>query len=452
MFPYVCVSLHKCYNLSSMKYFIYTLGCQMNLADTEAIAAYLRHIGMKPVDKKNKADVIVLNTCTVRRKVELKAFSYIGWLSPLKENNPKLKIIVTGCVAQLMGEKLKKKFPIIDLVVGAKDIERFPAFFNTTFGYPEETVSDFYHPHPVQSSVSAFVTIMRGCDNFCSYCIVPHVRGRESSLPVEDILSRVRTLAQSGVKDVTLIGQNVNSYAASTCDGTITDFSDLLRLVSTAEGIQRIRFTTSHPKDLSDKLIKTMAVTDKVCKHIHLPLQSGSDRILKAMKRNYTAGNYLKMVTKLRVAMPDISMTTDIIVGFPGETEEDFQQTVVLVKAIGFNSLFAFKYSPREGTASFAFQDDVPLKKKEERLEIILAVAEKISIKKNARHMDMVQEVLVEKKKSRFCTARTDTNIKVYFFTDNPEIIVGKFVHVKIKECRITTLVGEVNSQIQSPL
>jgi len=431
-----------------MKYFIYTLGCQMNIVDSETIAAYLRHIGMKPVDKKDKADVIVLNTCTVRKQVELKAFSYIGWLRPLKENYPKLKIIVTGCLAQRMGKKLQKKFPIIDLVVGAKDIKKFPVFFNTAFGYPQEPVSDTYHPQHVQSSVSAFVTIMRGCNNFCSYCIVPYVRGRENSLPAEDILSKVRDLAQNGVKDVTLIGQNVNSYAATPCDGTMTDFSDLLRLVRTVEGIQRIRFTTSHPKDLSDKLIKTMAVTDKVCKHIHLPLQSGADRILKAMKRNYTADDYFQLVTKLRDAMPNISLTTDIIVGFPGETDKDFQQTLGLVETIGFNSLFTFKYSPRKGTASFAFPDNVPLKKKEERREIILALAEKISIQKNAGHMDMVHEVLVEKKKGRFCTARTDTNTKVYFFTDNPEIIVGKFVDVKIIECRITTLVGEVSQSI----
>ena len=428
-----------------MKYFIYTLGCQMNVADSEAIAVYLRHMGMKPTNKRHEADVIVLNTCTVRRQVELKALSYIGWLTPLKEEYPKLKIIVAGCLAQRMGNKLIKKFPIIDLVIGAKYIERFPAFFNAAFGYPGETVSDTYHSHPDQSSVNAFVTIMRGCDNFWSYCIVPHVRGRERSRSVDDILSRVRALAQSGVNDVTLIGQNVNSYAASVSDGTMTDFSDLLHFVSTVEGIQRIRFTSNHPKDLSDKLIKTMAVTGKICKHMHLPLQSGSDRILKAMNRKYTAADYFQLVTNLRSAIPDISLTTDIMVGFPGETDEDFQQTMRLVKAIGYNSLFAYKYSPREGTASFALHDDIPLKKKEERLEIILAVAEKISLQKNAQHMDAVLEVLVEKKKDRFCTGRTDTNRKVYFFSNDPKIIVGKFVHVKITECKITTLVGEVS-------
>jgi len=419
----------------------------MNVADSDSMALHLTRIGMLSTDKRDEADIIVLNTCTVRKQAELKAFTFIGWLKPLKEKNPQLKIVVAGCAAQRLGKKIQKKFAFVDLVVGANDVDKFPDIINAAFGYSGETVSHTFFPLSAQSLVSAFVTIIRGCDNFCSYCIVPHVRGRENSRPVADIMAEVRALAQRGVRDVTLLGQNVNSYAGTGRDGTVTDFSDLLRAVSTVEGIRRIRFTTNHPKDLSDKLIQIMATTDTICKHVHLPLQSGSDRILNEMNRKYTAADYSRLVSKLRAAVPDISLTTDIMVGFPGETEEDFQETVRLVEATGFNSLFAYKYSPREGTASFGLKDDIPPETKEERLDMILALANRISKQKNAGFIDTLQDVLVEKKEGRFCTSRTDTNTKVYFFTDDPDLAIGQFVQVKITECRITTLVGDVTEK-----
>jgi tRNA-2-methylthio-N6-dimethylallyladenosine synthase len=424
-----------------MKYFIQTMGCQMNLADSDGIAQALSRRGMKVVLNRNEADIIVLNTCTVRKAVEMNAFAYVGRLKPLKDKNPDLKVIVAGCVAQRLGEKLKKKFPFIDLVLGAKDMDRLDELCDPLFG--PSKVNSAIIPKPVLSQVSSFVTIMRGCDNFCSYCIVPYVRGREVSLSLEDILTEVRALVKEGIKEITLLGQNVNSYAGTSLNGTKTDFSDLLVAVSAVEGIQRVRFTTNHPKDLNDKLINTIAKTDKICKHIHLPLQSGSDRVLKAMDRGYTVADFTRLAEKLRQAVPGISITTDLMVGFPGETEEDFQDTMGLVQRTGFNALFAYKYSPREGTASFSLKDDVPLEAKEKRLAELLSLAKEISTQKNARLLDTFQEVLIEQREERFCTARTDSNTKMYFYTDDPGHVPGTFVRAKITECRITTLAGE---------
>ncbi|MHB9155980.1 MAG: tRNA (N6-isopentenyl adenosine(37)-C2)-methylthiotransferase MiaB, partial [Endomicrobiales bacterium] len=375
---------------------------------------------------------------------------YLGRLKPLKEKNPGLKVIVAGCAAQRLGEKLIKKFPLIDLVVGAKDIDRFSEWCDSVFGCSGEgDAGDL--PRPARSAVSSFVTIMRGCDNFCSYCIVPHMRGRESSRSVEDILAEVRARAKDGVREVTLLGQNVNSYAGAFSNGSRADFAGLLNAVSAVEGIERVRFTTNHPKYLSDALIRTIAGTGKICKHVHLPLQSGSDRVLQAMNRGYTVADYSRLARKLRDAVPGISLTTDIMVGFPGETEEDFRETMRLVEKNEFNSLFAYKYSPREGTASFALKDDVPPEAKEKRLSELLTLANTISARKNARLIDTVQEVLIEKREERFCTARTDVNTKTYFYTDDPLHVPGNFVRVKVKECRITTLVGVIGEQVHLP-
>ena len=445
----------------------------MNLADSDAMAVHLRRAGMQPTETREDADVIVLNTCTVRSQVELKAFAYIGRLKPLKEKKPTLKIIVAGCAAERLGEKLRKKFPFVDHVVGAKNIESFSKLVDSSQMTDDSNAGtpSTVNRHP-STAVSVFVTIMRGCDNFCSYCIVPHVRGRETSRSSEDILREAQALAKSGVKEITLLGQNVNSYKAEygIRDTPLLDFSHreksihswapleeyrkqidfqgLLKLVSSIDGIERIRFTTNHPKDLSSALIEAIASTEKLCKHIHLPLQSGSDRILKAMNRGYTVADYLLLVTGLRKAIPSISLTTDIMVGFPGETEKDFNETVKLIETVAFNALFAYKYSPREGTAAFAFSDDIPRETKEARLDKVLKAANGISSKMNEGLLGTVFEVLVEKKEGTLCTSRTEGNTKVYFNTENTGITAGSFVNVKITEGRVTTLVGEEVNRI----
>jgi tRNA-2-methylthio-N6-dimethylallyladenosine synthase len=428
------------------KYFLHTMGCQMNRADSDSMGRSLRQSGLTAAAAREDADVIIINTCTVRRNVELKAFAYIGRLQQLKEKKPALKIIVAGCAAQRLGEQLQKKFPFVDLVVGAQAAADFSELLRPLVPCvpgAAEAVSDAY---ATGSPATAFVTIMRGCDNFCSYCIVPHVRGRETSRAASEILAEIESLAATGVKEVTLLGQNVNSYAGKTHHGSM-DFPGLLRAVSAIEGIRRIRFTTSHPKDLSEKLMHVMATTDKVCRHLHLPLQSGSDRILKAMNRNYTAADYARLASRLRETLPSVALTTDIMAGFPGETDEDFRATLRLVETTGFDSLFAYKYSPREGTAAFALPDDISAELKETRCAEILSLAANISAQKNAALLHTLQEVLVEKREADLCTGRTGANTKVYFFSEDPEITAGSFADIRITECRITTLVGKVEKR-----
>ncbi len=432
-----------------MKYFVTTMGCQMNVADSNTMASHLENRGFKHTESRAEADVIILNTCSVREHAEHKAMSFIGRLKPFKDAKPGLRIVVTGCAAERMGKKLRKKFPIVDLVVGAKQIDHFPEIFDNAFpiqalpGFEAAPVRALLPSRAKESDEMAFVTIMRGCQNFCSYCIVPHVRGPEKSRSMSEVLVEVKAYAADGFKDVMLLGQNVNSYRAVE-GGQTFDFPDLLARVNEVEGIERIRFMTSHPKDLSDRLIEALASLDKVCGHLHLPLQSGSDRILAAMNRKYDTAHYLHIAGKLRDRLPDISLTTDILIGFPGETEDDFQKTLTMIEKAGFNALFGFKYSRREGTASAAMAETVSEEEKDARLKRLLELADKISIRINSGLVGSVQQVLVEKTDGALCTGRTRSNIKVFFPAPEGNNINGSIIDIKITLAKINTLVGEL--------
>lgn len=432
-----------------MKYFVNTMGCQMNVADSNTMASHLENRGFMQTDSRSEADVIILNTCSVREHAEHKAMSFIGRLKPFKDAKPALRIVVAGCAAERLGKKLRRKFPIVDLVVGAKQIDHFAEIFDNTFPAQEPVVFSAQPTRALlpsrakESDEMAFVTIMRGCQNFCSYCIVPYVRGPEKSRSITEVLSEVKAYAADGFKDVMLLGQNVNSYCAEE-NGVKIDFPDLLAKVNEIAGIERIRFMTSHPKDLSGRLIEAMSALNKVCGHLHLPLQSGSDRILAAMNRKYDSAHYLALADKLRRAIPDISLTTDILIGFPGETEDDFQQTLAIIGKAGFNALFAFKYSRREGTASAALAETVSEEEKEERLKRVLELADKISIRINSGLVGSVQQVLVEKTDGALCTGRTRSNIKVFFPAPENKNINGSIVDISIKTAKINTLVGEL--------
>jgi len=436
------------------KYFIRTFGCQMNVADSRLFKEYLETCGYIQTEKLEDAKIIIVNTCTVRQHAEDRALSFIGELKKLKgkgiaspsARNDMPKIIVAGCVAERVGEQLKKRFPYIDLILSAKDVEFFPEIFEKTFG-ERENIKEMWVPRQksrpplIATPVSEFVTITRGCNNFCSYCIVPYVRGQEKYRPVEEILNEIKNLVEKGVKEVTLLGQNVNSYESN---GKI-DFADLLTKVNQIEGLKRIRFLTSHPKDFKDKIIDAVANLDKVCKHIHLPLQSGSNRILELMNRKYSIEYYFGLVEKIREKIPDVSITTDLMVGFPTETESDFNQTLNAVQKIQFDFSYVFKYSPRTKTKASSLKDDVPLETKIHRHKILLDTCNKIANEKNQKLVGKTVEVLVESKnKDGFYTGKTQCNRTVIFDPKNtPEDLIGHSINVKILSAKIHSLSGE---------
>lgn len=414
-----------------MKYFLKTMGCQMNMADSEIISNHMRLCDIKPAESFKDADLIIMNTCTVRAMAEHKALSFLG---EVKKRTVNKKVIVTGCAAEQWGESIKKRYPMIKLVVGAKDIEHFPVLFDKAFDFVPSLTPYSLHLTP---AVSSLVTIMRGCENFCSYCIVPYVRGKEISKPWKDIVKEIAALVKNGTKEIMLLGQNVNSYRVK---GQVNDFTDLLEKINKINGLERIRFMTSHPKDLSAKLINAMATLDKVCNHIHLPLQSGSDKILKKMNRGYTSKDYLNLIHKLRKSIPDISITTDILVGFPTETDSDFNKTLKLIKQADFDFLFAFKYSPREGTKSSKMKDSVSQSDKEARLAKVLEISNGISTGKNAKLVGTKQDVLVEEKRDLLYVGSTGNNKKVFFKAS--KVKSGMIVNVKITDSKINSLIG----------
>ena len=342
--------------LMGLKYHIVTYGCQMNAHDSETIAGILERMGMTKAAEREDADLVMYNTCCVRENAERRALGNVGWLKELKKVKPALMIGVCGCMVQQSGmaEKLIKRYPFVDLAFGTHNLHELPAMLTGLLDGRQRVVNVtdtdgiIAEGMPVKrvSSLQAYVTIMYGCNNFCSYCIVPYVRGRERSREPGDILREVEALKADGVREIMLLGQNVNSYA-----GGGMDFAGLLREVDEI-GIERVRFMTSHPKDLSDRLIEVMAGSRHICHQLHLPVQHGSDRILEAMNRRYTRAHYLELVGRLRAAMPDIGLTTDLIVGFPGETEEDFAETLSLVREVRYDSAYTFIYSPRQGTVA----------------------------------------------------------------------------------------------------
>ncbi|MDY6792673.1 MAG: tRNA (N6-isopentenyl adenosine(37)-C2)-methylthiotransferase MiaB [Thermodesulfobacteriota bacterium] len=387
--------------------YINTIGCQMNVYDSDQIAKSLRLLNYETTENLGKADLIIANTCAIREKAEQKVFSFLGRLAGLKRKKPGLIIGVGGCVAQQEGSKILQRVPFVDIVFGTHAIPRLAEIIERVeskkirmvdIGMTEkieeiDPVANLTEKRPQHGKVSAFVTIMQGCDNFCTYCVVPYVRGREASRSPEKIVREIEGLVDIGVREVTLLGQNVNSYGKK--EG-LCSFSELLARINQISGISRIRFTTSHPKDLSDDLIMAFKDNEKLCRHIHLPVQSGSDRVLKRMNRKYTRTMYLEKIDKLRNICPDISITSDFIVGFPGETGADFKETLDLITTVEYEGLFAFKYSDRPNAKATSFTQKISRQEKKERLKRLLDLQEIISRKKNQALVGSTQEILVE--------------------------------------------------------
>ncbi len=412
----------------------------MNMHDSERVLGLLSKRGYIPVDDPKEADLILLNTCSIREKAEQKFLSTLGRLKHLKNKRSDLKIGVLGCIAQQSGDKLRERAPYVDYVIGPQNIGRVGEALDFEEGvFTEDNLEIALSEIPAyrESSVTAWVNIMYGCNNFCSYCIVPYTRGRERSRPASSIVREVEELIQQGYKEVTLLGQNVNSY-----NGDVT-FPELLRMLNRIKGLERVRFVTSHPKDLGPELVRVMAESEKVCEHIHLPLQSGSDRVLKLMNRKYTLSEYMEKIGMLRDAMPDIAITSDIIAGFPTETEKDHQATLNALKEIEFDGIFAFKYSKRPYTRASTMDGQLPEEVKSERLTEILRLQDEITEKKNQKLKATVQEVLVEGKNDNGqYTGRTRTN-KIVNFVSEGEINPGSLVKVLITEAHRHSLEGK---------
>lgn len=437
----------------SKKYLIETWGCQMNEEDSEKLAGMLRSMGYESTMFRNKADVIIFNTCAVRENAELKVYGNIGALKALKRENPDMILAVCGCMMQQKGmpEEILRKYKHVDIVFGTHNAHKFPEYLERSRTenaqiceiYEKETEIVEGIPIVRDSSVKAFVTITYGCDNFCTFCVVPYVRGRERSRKPQDILSEVRDLVSKGYKEVTLLGQNVNSYGYN-LEEKVT-FSELLRMVNEVEGLERIRFMSPHPKDLKEDVIEAVRDCEKVVEQIHLPVQSGSTALLKRMNRNYTRENYLDIVKKIKEAIPGVALTTDIIIGFPGETEEDFMETLRLVEEVKYDSAYTFIYSRRKYTPADRMKEQVPEDVKHERFNRLVEAVNKNSIEINKSYQDQVVEILVEgksKNNDEYLQGRTRTGKTVNFPGD--EVLVGKLVQVKITKARSFSLMGEL--------
>lgn len=435
--------------LKGKRYHIVTYGCQMNAHDSETIAGMLEQMGMTEAAAREDADFVLYNTCCVRENAERRALGNVGWLKELKKVKPELIVGVCGCMVQQdgMAQKLIKRYPFVDIAFGTHNLPELPGMFKKLLDSRERVVSVLdtdgmiAEGLPVKRAggLMAYVTIMYGCDNFCSYCIVPYVRGRERSRLPEDILREVEQLKTEGVKEIMLLGQNVNSYA-----GGGIDFAELLRRVDDI-GIERVRFMTSHPKDLSDRLIDVMANSKHICHQLHLPVQHGSNRVLSAMNRCYTREHYLGVVKRLRDAMPDIGLTTDLIVGFPGETEEDFNQTIDLVRQVRYDSAYTFIYSPRQGTVAAEMPNQVDEETAKRRIHELIAAQEQITAETYAAQVGHVENVLCEgvsARSERQITGRTQRGITVNF--DGSADMVGSVVPVMITGAGHNTLKGKI--------
>jgi tRNA-2-methylthio-N6-dimethylallyladenosine synthase len=439
------------------KVFIKTYGCQMNEYDSDKMADVLRDSrGLVPTDTIEDADLVVFNTCSVREKAQEKVFSELGRVRELKLAKPHLMIAVGGCVASQEGARIVARAPYVDVVFGPQTLHRLPKLLDArrTLGRPQVDISfpeiekfDALPP-PSVSGPTAFVSIMEGCSKYCSFCVVPYTRGEEVSRRFEDVLVEIADLADQGVREVTLLGQNVNAYRGQTEDGEIADFPMLLEYVSDMPGIERVRFTTSHPKEFTQRLIDCYTTLPKVVSHLHLPVQSGSDRILAAMKRGYTSLEYKSIVRRLRKVRPDLSLSTDLIIGFPGETEADFEATVTLIEEIGFDASFSFIYSPRPGTPAANLADDTPQSVKLERLKKVQALIEKNANWISEKMVGTRQEVLVEgrsRKDVEEFTGRTANNRVVNFPVPfRADVQPGQFVDIGITRAFSHSLRGEL--------
>ena len=436
------------------KVFIRTFGCQMNEYDSDKMADVLAAgEGFEQTDKAEEADVILFNTCSVREKAQEKVFTDLGMVRHLKQKNPDLIIGVGGCVASQEGAAIVQRAPYVDIVFGPQTLHRLPQMMDkrrasgrpqVDISFPEIEKFDHLPPARVEGA-SAFVSIMEGCSKYCTFCVVPYTRGEEVSRPLDDVLAEVAGLAAQGVKEVTLLGQNVNAYRGAMAEGEIADFALLLELVAEIPGIERLRFTTSHPREFTPRLIDAYTRIPKLVSHLHLPVQSGSDRILAAMKRGYTALEYKSIVRKLKVARPDLCLASDFIVGFPGETEEDFLATLRLIEEVGFDASFSFLYSPRPGTPAAGMADDTPQAAKSERLHRLQALVDGQAAAISAAMVDTVQTVLVEgpsRKDPNELAGRTDNNRVVNF--PAPPRLIGQMLEVRITKALPHSLRGEV--------
>jgi len=442
------------------KLYIRTFGCQMNEYDSDKMSdILLESHGLEPTDRPEEADVILFNTCSVREKAQEKVFSDLGRVRDLKKLNPNLIIGVGGCVASQEGAAIVRRAPYVDIVFGPQTLHRLPELINARkashqpqvdIRFPE--IEKFDHlPAPKVDGPCAFVSIMEGCSKYCSFCVVPYTRGTEISRPLEDVLTDIAELAAKGVREVTLLGQNVNAYLGPidkiNPDAERADFTTLLELVSALEGIERIRYTTSHPLEFSQRLIDAYGRLPKLVNHVHLPVQSGSDRILAAMKRGYTCLEYKSIIRRLRTVRPDIAISTDIIVGFPGETENDFNQTMALVQAIGFDTSYSFVYSPRPGTPAAELADDTPKEMKLKRLQQLQAEIERHAALISSAMVGRRQVILVEgpsRKNPLALQGRTENN-RVVNFAGDPSLI-GQLIEIMITSAQPHSLRGDLTS------
>jgi tRNA-2-methylthio-N6-dimethylallyladenosine synthase len=426
-----------------MKFYIETYGCQMNVSDSELVTTIMSESGYQAVSNINEAEIIIFNTCSIRQHAEDRVLGRIANEVRRKKDNPLIKIGVIGCMAQRIGEELLKINIGVDFAVGVDKYNMLPNLFrgnnkSSIFDLDDSQIYNYIQPSHVEG-ICGYITIMRGCNNYCSYCIVPYVRGRERSRPITEIVSDINNALKKGIRDITLLGQNVNSYAWENIK-----FPGLLKILNTIEGIYRIRFITSHPKDLTDELIESIANSEKVCEHIHLPMQSGDNEILSKMNRNYSIEYYFNLINKLRTAIPDIAITTDIIVGFPGENDTQFENTIKAMKQIRFDFAFCFKYSNREGTSSAQFSDQVDEIIRLNRLKKIISIQRYHTKNKFESMIGKTVEVLVEGKSKHAGNQLSGKtrDFKICVFDGNLEQI-GSLVKVVVKKATAGTLIGE---------
>jgi tRNA-2-methylthio-N6-dimethylallyladenosine synthase len=434
------------------KLYIKTFGCQMNEYDSAKMADVLAAShGLRRVDTPEEGDVLLLNTCSIREKAEEKVFSMLGMWREIKERRPEVVIGVGGCVASQEGDNIRRRAPYVDIVFGPQTLHRLPGMLEQVqrerrpavdVTFPE--VEKFDHlPPPRAEGPTAYVSVMEGCSKYCTFCVVPYTRGEEVSRPFDDVIAEIAVLAQHGVREVTLLGQNVNAYRGMTHDGDEADLALLLSYVAEINGIERIRFTTSHPMEFSDRLIQIYADAPKLVSHLHLPVQSGSDRILSLMKRGHTAMEYKSKIRRLRAVRPDLSLSSDFIIGFPGESDADFQATMDLIEELGFDNSFSFIYSPRPGTPAAALPDDVPMEVKKQRLAILQRRIREMSEAISRAMVGTVQRVLVEgpsRKDPRELCGRTENNRVVNFTGDGG--LVGQLVSLQITDALPNSLRG----------
>ena len=435
------------------KFYIETLGCQMNVADSELIVAMLGREGLVRSNNPNNSDLIFINTCSIRERAEEKVHSQLGRWFKIKKNNPKIIIGVLGCMAQNLKQEILENKPYVDIILGPDSYRKLPKIIKRSLKDEQSIVDTKLSRYEVyeglfpkrKEGLNAWISIMRGCDKFCTFCIVPFTRGRERSRSIDDIKKEAQNAVSNGFRELTLLGQNVNSFKDKE-----NRFHDLLKIIAQIPGVDRIRYTSPHPEDMTDELLKIMQQYDNICNYIHLPLQAGSDRILRRMHRSYSKTDFLNLVKKIRKMLPNVGISTDIIVGFPGETEEDFLETIEVMKEVIFDSAFNFKYSPRIGTKAFEYEDQLSEKIKQKRLERVISLQKEHSIQRNQKLIGSVQNVLVEKQSkmsSEFWAGRTDSNKWVIFKKETAK--VNDMVKVLITESKGISLKGKLTNEVK---